>query len=79
MGVRIRLTEEKRKLWMATKSEAADVRNPEEDRVPAITLTTRQPYSSLGTSMQLVGVTLVHFCPVDFYAADRCLDNFCPG
>ena len=54
---------------MATKSEAADVRDPEEDKVPAITLTTRQPYSALGTSMQLVGVTLVHFCPVDFSAA----------
>ena len=59
MGVRIRLTEEKRKLWMEPKSEAADVRNPEEDKVPAITLTTRQPYSALGTSMQLVGVKLV--------------------
>jgi len=53
-GVRIRLAEEKRKLWMEPKSEATDMRNPKEDREPAIILTTKQPYSALGTSMLLV-------------------------
>ena len=62
-GVRIRLTEEKRKLWMETKIEAADMRNPKEDTKPAFTLTTREPYSALGTSMLLVGLDFVHFRP----------------
>ena len=62
-GVRIRLTEEKRKLWMETKIEATDMRNLKEDTKPAITLTTREPYSALGTSMLLVGLDFVHFRP----------------
>ena len=55
-GVRIRLTEEKRKLWMETKIEATDMRNPKEDTKPTFTLTTKEPYSALGTSMLLVGL-----------------------
>ena len=62
-GVRIRLTEEKRKLWMETKIEATDKGNPKEDKEPAFTLTTREPYSALGTSMLLVGLKFVHFRP----------------
>ena len=62
-GVRIRLAEEKRKLWMENKIEATDVRNPKEDKEPSLTLTTKQPYSALGTSMLLVGLEFVHFRP----------------
>ena len=62
-GVKIRLSEEKRKLWMETKIEETDIRNLKEDKEPAFTLTTREPYSALGTSMLLVGFELVHFPP----------------
>ena len=62
-GVRIRLAEEKRKLWMEAKIEATDMRNIKADREPALTLTTKQPYSALGTSMLLVSLKLVYFRP----------------
>ena len=62
-GVRIRLAEGKMKLWMETKIEATDMKNPKEDKEPAFTLTTREPYSALGTSMLLVGLEFVHFRP----------------
>jgi len=52
-GVRIRLSEEKRKLWMEPKTKETQRMSKQDDKVPALTLTTRQPYSALGTSLLL--------------------------
>ena len=53
-GVRIRLSEEKRKLWMEPKTKETQRMSKQDDKVPVLTLTTRQPYSALGTSLLLV-------------------------